>query len=496
MTMKTLIADRGGPYSHASLPRLTAPQRQALEQIEEGFQGHLAAFVSGAQGSGRTLVLEHLQAKLGGRILRAEDAFRAFARRDPAAMEEALIDLIADAHEDHDIVYFDDLNLVSIPTMVADRPGYSDQLFRSYVERAGARGKKIVLSWTGRDPDHFGVAFAMAELGKFGPVEYRAILEHHCASTLGDVDYDELYRAYRGLSGNALAFLGRLIRMDRTPHVTTAEVIAIADTYLAQTNVDLDEVAPVSFDTLVGVETVFETIERTILIPMTQPALAREFGLKPKRGVLLHGEPGTGKTTIGRALAQRMKGKFFMIDGTFMPDDQFYHKFNRVLSNAVKMSPSVIFIDDADVLFRNGEMIGLARLLLSKLDGLESETQSQICIVMTAMRVADMPPAMVRSGRVEVWLEMKLPDGDRRTQMVRHFASSLPVGMRDFDDERIADATDGFTPADLRGLVGDARGHLAYDRQRGNTTLRFEEYLLIAASEIAGRKSVLRALHP
>src|SRR5262249_10567153 len=144
--------------------------------------------------------------------------------------------------------------------------------------------------------------------------------------------------------------------------------------------------------------------------PLQQPELARELGLKAKRGVLLHGDPGTGKTSIGRALARQMAGKFFMIDGTFvLGTGSFYKKVNDVFAAAIANSPSVIFIDDADVMFKQ-DSGGFNRYLLTRLDGLASESVGHVCIMMTAMDIRDMPVAMLRAGRVEVWLETKLPD--------------------------------------------------------------------------------------
>ena len=106
-----------------------------------------------------------------------------------------------------------------------------------------------------------------------------------------------------------------------------------------------------------------------------------EFKLfRSKRGVLLYGPPGTGKTTIGRALAHRLRGKFFLIDGTFIAGTQnFYNRISQVFEAAKDNAPSVIFIDDADAIFEDGEEQALYRYLLTMLDGLESESAGRVC---------------------------------------------------------------------------------------------------------------------
>ena len=138
----------------------------------------------------------------------------------------------------------------------------------------------------------------------------------------------------------------------------------------------------------------------------------------------------------------------------------------QVFEAAKENAPSVIFIDDADAIFEDGEERGLYRYLLTMLDGLESESAGRICVMMTAMDVAHLPPALIRSGRVELWLEMKLPDPAR---CGRRFLPFICGGcrreLRGIDNAKVVEAAESFTGADLKRLVEDAKAIYAYDNR-------------------------------
>jgi transitional endoplasmic reticulum ATPase len=194
-------------------------------------------------------------------------------------------------------------------------------------------------------------------------------------------------------------------------------------------------------------------------------------------------------------LAHRLKSKFFLIDGTVVAgSDSFYRRIFHVFEDAKRNAPSVVFIDDADVIFEEKDERGFYRYLLTMLDGLESASAERVCVVMTAMDVNSLPPAMVRSGRIELWLETKLPDETARATILREKLTKLPSPIRSADIATLANASRGMTGADLKAVVEDAKLLYAQDVVLNAPSRPPEEYYLeaIATVRANGRRRARR----
>jgi predicted AAA+ superfamily ATPase len=353
---------------------------------------------------------------------------------------------------------------------------------------AADSGRKLILSSSGMLPGAIHQRAIKADIARFRTEDYRVLAENYLGDKSRTLDFEKVFRFAPKLNAYHLkAAFEWLLRFE--PQIDTGKLIDYLRLQRLTSNVDLDEVQQVDLGELIGVDEVIRSLETYIALPLENDQLANELNLRPKRGVLLYGPPGTGKTTVGRALAHRLKGKFFLIDGTFIAGTgDFYARVHHVFEAARENAPAVIFIDDADAIFEGGQEHGLYRYLLTMLDGLESESSGRVCVMMTAMDVGHLPLALVRSGRVELWLEMKLPDAKaRRTILEQHLEKAGGLFANCSHDAVVA-AAEGFTGADIKRVVEDAKGLFAFDRGTGAQLLDADAYLLRAVEGVALNK--------
>jgi ATP-dependent 26S proteasome regulatory subunit len=161
---------------------------------------------------------------------------------------------------------------------------------------------------------------------------------------------------------------------------------------------------------------------------------------------------------------------------------------HQIFDSAKKNAPAIVFIDDSDVLFASNAEAGFYRYLLTILDGIESESVGHICLMMTAMDVGNLPPALVRSGRIELWLETRLPDEPARLAILTDRFAGLPAVIGEVDIPLLASSTEGLSGADLRRLVDDGKLLYAYDRARERPMAPATEYFARAIETLRANK--------
>jgi len=199
-----------------------------------------------------------------------------------------------------------------------------------------------------------------------------------------------------------------------------------------------------------------------IELPLRHPQIFKNLGVKPPKGVLLHGPPGTGKTLMARAVANETGAFFFIINGpeimSKMAGDSEAN-LRRAFEEAEKNAPAIIFIDEIDSIApkrdkTNGELERrIVSMLLTLMDGLKG--RGQIVVIGATNRVNTIDPALRRFGRFDREIEMGVPDAIGRMEILRIHTKNMKL-HEEVDLEKVAEATHGYVGADLAQLCTEA----------------------------------------
>jgi ATP-dependent 26S proteasome regulatory subunit len=469
---------------------LTPSQQCAFNGLLEGISVNGVVVLRGDAGRGKSTVLQHLHETAGGILLGIAQFTRSLSDRHPLAIEETFLRVVEDALEGYDLVIVDDLSRITDITEACNyrRENLLDAMLVTILNDADARGKKLVFAVDNAATVPVALRALNWFLGDFTPEDYQAVCRVHLGAEIaGRLDFARIHRFAPGINAHQLKKACLWLRRERG--LDTARFLEYLSSQNLTSNVELEQVEPVRWDDLKGVDDVIRELEMKVALPFENDALAAELKLKPKRGILLSGPPGTGKTTIGRALAHRLKGKFFLIDGTMVAGSHlFYTRFTSIFEAAKRNAPSVLFIDDADVIFEGEGNRDFERYLLTILDGMESAGAERVCVMMTAMNPSNLPAALVRSGRIELWLETRLPDEDARASILREKLAGLPAAIGDVDVALVAAAARGLTGADLKSVVEDAKLAFAHDQAYGRIPAAAEEYFFDAVERVRNNR--------
>ncbi|MCG8566006.1 MAG: ATP-dependent zinc metalloprotease FtsH [Desulfobacterales bacterium] len=244
-----------------------------------------------------------------------------------------------------------------------------------------------------------------------------------------------------------------------------------------------DKGEKVTFANVEGIDEAKEELSEVVEFLKNPNKFTRLGGRIPK-GVLLVGNPGTGKTLLSRAVAGEAGVPFFTISGS-----DFVEMFVGVGASRVrdlfaqgkKNAPCIIFIDEIDAVGRQrGAGLGgghdereqTLNQLLVEMDGFES---NEGVILMAATNRADvLDPALLRPGRFDRQVVVDMPDIRGREGILRVHMKRTPLG-RDVDPAVLAKGTPGFSGADLENLVNEA-ALLAAKRDHEKLTMKdFED---------------------
>ncbi len=220
----------------------------------------------------------------------------------------------------------------------------------------------------------------------------------------------------------------------------------------------------VTFGDVAGVEEAKEEVQELVEF-LRDPSKFQKLGGKIPRGVLMVGQPGTGKTLLARAIAGEAKVPFFTISGSDFVEMFVGVGASRVrdmFEQAKKHAPCIIFIDEIDAVGRHrGAGLGgghdereqTLNQLLVEMDGFEGN--EGVIVIAATNRPDVLDPALLRPGRFDRQVVVPLPDVRGREQILKVHMRKVPLGDS-VKPDIIARGTPGFSGADLANLVNEA----------------------------------------
>lgn len=249
----------------------------------------------------------------------------------------------------------------------------------------------------------------------------------------------------------------------------------------------LVEVPNIRWEDIGGLEEVKRQLREVIEMPLEDPESFARMGIKPPRGVLLFGAPGTGKTMIAKAIASQSKANFISIKGPEVMSKwvgESEKAIRMIFKKAKQVSPAIVFLDEIDAIAPrrgsysdSGASERMVNQLLTSMDGLEA--MDNVVIIGATNRPDILDPALLRPGRFDRILLVPVPDESSRLKILQVHTRNMP--LRDVDLEALAKRLDGYVGADIESLCREAAMiALREDRRAKVVTMEhFEEAMTI-----------------
>ena len=179
-------------------------------------------------------------------------------------------------------------------------------------------------------------------------------------------------------------------------------------------------------------------LQESVELPLTHPEFYEEMGIKPPKGVILYGAPGTGKTLLAKAVANQTSATFLRVVGS-----ELIQKYlgdgpklvRNIFDVAKQYAPAIVFIDEVDAIgskrydsSSSGEREIQRTLLelLNQLDGFDD--RGDVKVIMATNRIENLDPALIRPGRIDRKILFENPDQNTRKKIFSIHTSKMNMG--------------------------------------------------------------------
>jgi len=199
-------------------------------------------------------------------------------------------------------------------------------------------------------------------------------------------------------------------------------------------------------------------------LPLRHPKLFQHLGVRPPRGVLLYGPPGSGKTLIARAVANETGAFFYLINGPEIMSQgsgESESNLRKAFEEAGKHAPAIIFIDEIDCIAPKRETINgeverrVVSQLLTLMDGFHCSSLKPVLVLAATNRPNAIDLSLRRFGRFDKEVDLGVPDEAGRLEILQIHTRNMKMD-ESVNLETLAHDTHGYVGADLAELCMEA----------------------------------------
>lgn len=356
-----------------------------------------------------------------------------------------------------------------------------------------SRGQVVVIGATNR-PDSLDPALRRPgrfdreiEIGVPDTEERKEVLEIHTRNMplAEDVDLDKIANTTHGFVGADLESLCkeaamRVVRRilpeiqndEEIPKEVMEKIVVTGDDFKnAQKEIQpsalrevLVQIPDIKWDDVGGLEDVKQELKEAVEWPLKHPDTFQRLGIRPPKGTLLYGIPGTGKTLLAKAVASESEANFISVKGPELLSKwvgESEKGVREVFRKAKQASPTVIFFDEIDAIASSrsgndtdsGVTKRVVNQLLTEMDGLEE--LEDVAIIAATNRPDMLDAGLMRPGRFDRHIQVGEPDEEARVAIFKVHTKDMPLAD-DVNLEKLAKNTEGYVGADIEAVCREA----------------------------------------
>lgn len=227
----------------------------------------------------------------------------------------------------------------------------------------------------------------------------------------------------------------------------------------------LDKAPSESYADIGGLESQIQEVREAVELPLLHPELYEEMGIKPPKGVILYGGPGTGKTLLAKAVANQTSATFLRIVGSeliqkYLGDGP--RLVRQIFSVAADNAPSIVFIDEIDAIgtkryeSTSGGEREVQRTMLELLNQLDGfDDRGDVKVIMATNKIETLDPALIRPGRIDRKILFENPDQNTKRKIFTLHTSKMSLSD-DVDLDEFISQKDDLSGADIKAICSEA----------------------------------------